>query len=171
MSEYMLSKDYFVQVIRDLIVLAEDRKEYFTDLDSAIGDGDHGINLSIGFREVNKNIEDWKGLSVRDFYNKVGTALLDKVGGSSGPLYGSFFMKFGLPIKTKGPDEGATFEEFIAMMEKGVEISKSVVIPQLERKLCLTHLFQQLRHSAKNTKAEHQPKKLWRKLLKLVRQV
>ena len=70
MSEYMLSKDYFVQVIRDLIVLAEDRKEYFTDLDSAIGDGDHGINLSIGFREVNKNIEDWKGLSVRDFYNK-----------------------------------------------------------------------------------------------------
>ena len=38
MSEYMLSKDYFVQVIRDLIVLAEDRKEYFTDLDSAIGD-------------------------------------------------------------------------------------------------------------------------------------
>ena len=65
MSEYMLSKDYFVQVIRDLIVLAEDRKEYFTDLDSAIGDGDHGINLSIGFREVNKNIEDWKGLSVR----------------------------------------------------------------------------------------------------------
>lgn len=101
MSEYMLSKDYFVQVIRDLIVLAEDRKEYFTDLDSAIGDGDHGINLSIGFREVNKNIEDWKGLSVRDFYNKVGTALLDKVGGSSGPLYGSFFMKFGLPIKTK----------------------------------------------------------------------
>ena len=107
MSEYMLSKDYFVQVIRDLIVLAEDRKEYFTDLDSAIGDGDHGINLSIGFREVNKNIEDWKGL-----------------GGSSGPLYGSFFMKFGLPIKTKGPDEGATFEEFIAMMEKGVEIIK-----------------------------------------------
>ena len=46
MSEYMLSKDYFVQVIRDLIVLAEDRKEYFTDLDSAIGDGDHGINLA-----------------------------------------------------------------------------------------------------------------------------
>ena len=110
--------------LKELIVLAEDRKEYFTDLDSAIGDGDHGINLSIGFREVNKNIEDWKGLSVRDFYNKVGTALLDKVGGSSGPLYGSFFMKFGLPIKTKGPDEGATFEEFIAMMEKGVEIIK-----------------------------------------------
>ena len=124
MSEYMLSKEYFVQVIRDLIVLAEERKEYFTELDSAIGDGDHGMNLSIGFREVNKNIEDWKDLSVKDLYKNVGTALLDKVGGSSGPLYGSFFMKFGLPIKKKGPEEGATFAEFIEMMETGVAIIK-----------------------------------------------
>ena len=90
-------------------VVAEDRKDYFTELDSAIGDGDHGMNLSIGFREVNKNIEEWKELSVKDLYKNVGTALLDKVGGSSGPLYGSFFMKFGLPIKKKGPDEGATY--------------------------------------------------------------
>lgn len=124
MSEYMLSKEYFVQVIRDLIVLAEERKEYFTELDSAIGDGDHGMNLSIGFREVNKNIEDWKDLSVKDLYKNVGTALLDKVGGSSGPLYGSFFMKFGLPIKKKGSEEGATFAEFIEMMETGVAIIK-----------------------------------------------
>lgn len=120
----LLSKEYFVQVIRDLIVLAEERKEYFTDLDSAIGDGDHGMNLSIGFREVNANIEAWKELSVKDFYKNVGKALLDKVGGSSGPLYGSFFMKFGLPVKTKGADEGITFAEFIECMESGVEVIK-----------------------------------------------
>ena len=66
MSEYILSKEYFVQVIRDLIVLAENRKDYFTELDSAIGDGDHGMNLSIGFREVDKHIEEWKELSVKD---------------------------------------------------------------------------------------------------------
>lgn len=124
MSEYIFSKEYFVKVIRDLMVLAEERKEYFTDLDSAIGDGDHGINLSIGFREVGKNIEEWKELSVKDLYKNVGTALLDKVGGSSGPLYGSFFMKFGLPIKKKGPEEGATFGEFVEMMETGVAIIK-----------------------------------------------
>ncbi len=124
MGEYILDKEYFVKVIRDLIVLAEERKDYFTELDSAIGDGDHGMNLTIGFREVQKNIEEWKELNVKDFYKNVGTALLDKVGGSSGPLYGSFFMKFGLPIKQKGPDEGATFAEFIDMMDKGVEIIK-----------------------------------------------
>ncbi len=116
------SKDYFVSVIKDLIQLAEDRKDYYTDLDSAIGDGDHGMNLSIGFREVNRHLDEWQTENVNGFYKKAGTALLDKVGGSSGPLYGSFFMKFGLPIKNKTADEGATLPEFADMMEKGVAI-------------------------------------------------
>ncbi|MEG0495439.1 MAG: dihydroxyacetone kinase subunit DhaL [Eubacterium sp.] len=122
MSDYILDKTYFTNVIKDLIQLAEDRKDYFTELDSAIGDGDHGMNLSIGFREVNKHLDEWQNENINNFYKKVGTALLDKVGGSSGPLYGSFFMKFGLPIKTKGEDEGATFEEFIEMMDTGIKI-------------------------------------------------
>jgi dihydroxyacetone kinase-like protein len=122
MSDYELSKEYFVKVIEDLIALVEERNAYYTELDSAIGDGDHGINLEIGFREVNKHLDEWRVLNVRDLYNNVGKALLDKVGGSSGPLYGSFFMKFGLPLKSKGPDEGATFSEFVEMMDKGVAI-------------------------------------------------
>ncbi|MEG1695294.1 MAG: dihydroxyacetone kinase subunit DhaL [Eubacterium sp.] len=122
MSDYILDKTYFTNVIKDLIQLAEDRKDYFTELDSAIGDGDHGMNLSIGFREVNKHLDEWQNENINNFYKKVGTALLDKVGGSSGPLYGSFFMKFGLPIKAKGEDEGATFEEFIEMMDTGIKI-------------------------------------------------
>ncbi|MEG2449272.1 MAG: dihydroxyacetone kinase subunit DhaL [Eubacterium sp.] len=122
MSDYILDKTYFTNVIKDLIQLAEDRKDYFTELDSAIGDGDHGMNLSIGFREVNKHLDEWQNENINNFYKKVGTALLDKVGGSSGPLYGSFFMKFGLPIKTKSEDEGATFEEFIEMMDTGIKI-------------------------------------------------
>ncbi|MEG0310393.1 MAG: dihydroxyacetone kinase subunit DhaL [Eubacterium sp.] len=122
MSDYILDKTYFTNVIKDLIQLAEDRKDYFTELDSAIGDGDHGMNLSIGFREVNKHLDEWQNENINNFYKKVGTALLDKVGGSSGPLYGSFFMKFGLPIKAKSEDEGATFEEFIEMMDTGIKI-------------------------------------------------
>lgn len=119
MSEYSLNKDYFIGVVEDLVVLAEEKKDYFTELDSAIGDGDHGMNLSIGFREVNKNLESWKSEDINTLYKNVGTALLDKVGGSSGPLYGSFFMKFGLPVKGK---EEVTFDEFLEMMETGVAI-------------------------------------------------
>lgn len=116
------SKEYFVQVIKDLIPWAEERKDYFTELDSAIGDGDHGVNLSIGFREVSQHVDEWQNENVATLYKNVGKALLDKVGGSAGPLYGSFFMKFGLPIKKKGPDEGATFDEFVQMMDKGISI-------------------------------------------------
>ena len=117
-----LSKEYFVKVIEDLIPWIEDRKEYFTDLDSAIGDGDHGINLSIGFREVASHLDEWKADNIAGLYKNVGKALLDKVGGSAGPLYGSFFMKFGVPVKKKGPDEGVTADEFVAMMDKAIAI-------------------------------------------------
>lgn len=117
-----LSKAYFIQVIEDLIPWIEDRKEYFTDLDSAIGDGDHGINLSIGFREVASHLDEWKADNVAGLYKNVGKALLDKVGGSAGPLYGSFFMKFGVPVKKKGPDEGVTGDEFVEMMDKAISV-------------------------------------------------
>jgi len=119
MSDYILSKDYFLGVIDDLIVLAEEKKVYFSELDSAIGDGDHGMNLSIGFREVNKNLNGWKGEDINSIFKNVGTALLDKVGGASGPLYGGFFSKFGVPAKGK---EAVDFDEFIEMMEAGVAI-------------------------------------------------
>ena len=122
MSEYILDKQYFVNVVKDLIELAEKNKDYYTELDSAIGDGDHGMNLSIGFREVEKNLDEWQKENVFNFYKKVGTALLDKVGGSSGPLYGSFFMKFGLPVKKAEAEDGVSFEDFIECMENGVKI-------------------------------------------------
>ncbi|MEG2898353.1 MAG: dihydroxyacetone kinase, partial [Eubacterium sp.] len=68
MSDYILDKTYFTNVIKDLIQLAEDRKDYFTELDSAIGDGDHGMNLSIGFREVNKHLDEWQNENINNFY-------------------------------------------------------------------------------------------------------
>jgi dihydroxyacetone kinase-like protein len=119
MSDYILDKEYFISVIEDLIEMAEEKKDYFIQLDSAIGDGDHGMNLSIGFREVNKNLEEWKKEDINTIFKNAGTALLDKVGGAAGPLYGGFFMKFGVPVKGK---EEVTFEEFILMMESGVAI-------------------------------------------------
>jgi dihydroxyacetone kinase-like protein len=119
MSDYILTKDYFIAVIEDLVVLVEEKKDYFIELDSAIGDGDHGMNLSIGFREVSKNLEAWKAEDINTIFKNAGTALLDKVGGAAGPLYGGFFMKFGLPVKGK---EEVDFDEFILMMESGVAI-------------------------------------------------
>ena len=52
MSDYILDKDYFVRVIKDLIPWAEERKDYFTELDSAIGDGDHGIGMKTAWHKL-----------------------------------------------------------------------------------------------------------------------
>ena len=67
-------------------------KEFLTDLDSAIGDADHGINIARGFTEVLQQLpQEEEDISV--ILKKTGMVLLSKVGGASGPLYGTAYMK------------------------------------------------------------------------------
>lgn len=117
-NDFILNKDFFIDVIKDLSEMIEEKNKYFTSLDSEIGDGDHGINLTIGFRDVMKQLESWQELDLTKLFKKVGMSLLGKVGGSSGPLYGSFFMKFGVPAENR--DE-VNFNEFYQMFKAGIE--------------------------------------------------
>lgn len=113
-----LNKDYFFEVIEKIAELVEEKRDYLTELDAAIGDADHGFNLSIGFREVSKKMPEWKDKDIKGFFKSVGMTLLSKVGGASGPLYGSFFMKFGEPADGKNE---VTFEELFQMFKMAVE--------------------------------------------------
>ena len=91
-----------VNDVKTLILQAADEiianKDYLTDLDRSIGDADHGVNMAKGFTFTKEALEsdfhDYKTL-----FNKVATTLLSKLGGASGPLYGSFFMKFAASVK------------------------------------------------------------------------
>lgn len=91
-----------VNDVKTLILQAADEiianKDYLTDLDRSIGDADHGVNMAKGFgftkEALEADFDDYKTL-----FNKVATTLLSKVGGASGPLYGSFFMKFAASVK------------------------------------------------------------------------
>ena len=91
-----------VNDVKTLILQAADEiisnKDYLTDLDRSIGDADHGVNMAKGFgftkEALEADFDDYKTL-----FNKVATTLLSKVGGASGPLYGSFFMKFAASLK------------------------------------------------------------------------
>lgn len=92
-------RDYFVRVFRAMAVAAEEHRDEWTKLDGAIGDGDHGINMSIGFREVVKQLDALPDdADIAGTFKLVGMTLLRKVGGASGPLYGSFFMKAGAEV-------------------------------------------------------------------------
>lgn len=81
-------------------VLGEN-KEYLTELDAAIGDADHGINMDRGFQTVLKKLPDVAGKDVGTILKTAGMALVSSVGGAGGPLYGTAFMQAGAAVVGK----------------------------------------------------------------------
>lgn len=72
-----------------------DQADYLTQLDSAIGDADHGVNMSRGFTAVTEALATLEPVTVGELLVKVGTTLVSRVGGASGPLYGTAFRAIG----------------------------------------------------------------------------
>ena len=85
-------KRRLVAVIADRVI---GRVDELTALDSAIGDGDHGHNLKRGFEAVLQELDDLSSMNLPDLARAVGTKLVMKVGGASGPLYGTLFLALG----------------------------------------------------------------------------
>lgn len=75
------------------------QKDYLTDLDRQIADGDHGINMARGFSAARALLPSLAGEAPAAVLKKVGSTLVSKVGGSSGPLYGTLFRKVGVALK------------------------------------------------------------------------
>ena len=71
----------------------EAEKEYLSELDGAIGDGDHGVNMAKCFREVKKKLAESTFADMNTLFNSVGMVVLNSVGGAMGALYGTFFLK------------------------------------------------------------------------------
>lgn len=91
--------------------ILEEKKGYLTELDSAIGDADHGVNMNRGSKRV---LEKIAGKSYDDFgglYRDVAMTVMSAVGGSAGPLYGTFFMKMGQRLSGKREVPVAEFAE------------------------------------------------------------
>lgn len=70
----------------------KEQKAYLSELDTAIGDGDHGTNMARGANAIEEKLNGKEFSSVQDIFKTVSMALLSTVGGASGPLYGSAFM-------------------------------------------------------------------------------
>lgn len=78
--------------MREYSQVLEENKEYLTELDSPIGDADHGTNMARGMHAAAEPANlDQPDLAT--LFKKVGLALVSKVGGTAGPLYGTFFMR------------------------------------------------------------------------------
>ena len=81
--------------IRDFAAAVSERKDELTQLDQAIGDGDHGINMDRGMTAVVAALDASEPDDVPALAKAVAMTLISKVGGASGPLYGTLFLQFG----------------------------------------------------------------------------
>ncbi len=79
----------------------QENKEYLTDLDSAIGDADHGINMDRGFQTILKKLPSVEDKDAGTILKTAGMALVSSVGGAGGPLYGTAFMQAGMTLAGK----------------------------------------------------------------------
>lgn len=82
-----------------------DRADELTALDQAIGDGDHGINMKRGCGEVLSQLDAIAARPTGEALKALGMALVMKIGGASGPLYGSLFMGMGKALGDRGATE------------------------------------------------------------------
>jgi dihydroxyacetone kinase-like protein len=90
--------DSFVNWLRDSAGVLHENAAYLTELDAAIGDADHGINMDRGFTAIGELLDGTEFGSADEVLKKAGMTLVSKVGGASGPLYGTFFLRFGTAL-------------------------------------------------------------------------
>ncbi|MGY1730561.1 dihydroxyacetone kinase subunit DhaL [Geodermatophilus sp. SYSU D01045] len=105
-------------VVRTIAQTALDNEAYFGDLDAVVGDGDFGYSLARGFEKL---LEGWDGLDRSDpgtFLKKVGMVISSRIGGTSGPLWGTAFMRAGMAA---GSDAELTGEQVVAMLRAAAE--------------------------------------------------
>jgi phosphoenolpyruvate---glycerone phosphotransferase subunit DhaL len=121
--------------VRSAAAVIEEHAAELTKLDSAIGDGDHGTNMNRGFKAAVQRLDALEG--DQDFgamFKAVGMALIGKVGGASGPLYGSLFLGMG---KELGDEVEVEDERLAAALRAGYDSVVARGKAQLEDKTML----------------------------------
>lgn len=114
----MLTKTQIIAWLKNTADVLHQNKGYLTDLDSAIGDADHGINMDRGFQSILQKMPEWQETDIGGILKSVGMALMSSVGGASGPLYGTFYMRAGIAVANQ---EVLSDEMLFKMLSAGVE--------------------------------------------------
>ena len=96
-----VTKNEVLEWIHNYAQVIAENKAYLTELDSAIGDADHGANMDRGFRAVLEKLPGVEDQDIEKIFMAVAMALLSKVGGAGGPLYSTLFMQMGKSLNAK----------------------------------------------------------------------
>ena len=109
-------------IVEGMAKKIEAEKEYLTELDNEFGDGDHGINLARGLEAVDKKLPSLAGGDIGALLKGVGMQLVSTVGGASGPLYGTAFMKAGMACKGLTEIDGPAFVKAMEAAVDGIKM-------------------------------------------------
>jgi dihydroxyacetone kinase-like protein len=118
--ENALRKEHVVRWLRAAAAALREQKDLLTRLDKAIGDGDHGINMDRGFQKVVEKLNGVERADVAAILKASAMALISSVGGASGPLYGTFFLRASTAAAGKEKLSAAELQKLLAAGVEGV---------------------------------------------------
>lgn len=133
-----MNESQFIEWMKAYAGVIAKEKAYLTELDSAIGDGDHGANMDRGFQAVLKKLETPPGGGIGGILKTVATTLISTVGGASGPLYGTFYLKMAIALGAKSE---CSAEELLKALDMGIQGIKNLGKAELGDKTMLDALF------------------------------
>ncbi len=109
-----ISRDDILAWLQDVARIIAENRDYLVQLDSPIGDADHGANMDRGFRAIMGKMGEISDKDIGTIFKTAAMTLIATVGGASGPLYGTFFLQAG--TKTAGKME-ISIEEWAVVLE------------------------------------------------------
>lgn len=112
-----LTKELLAEWISRFYEKIQNNKGYLSDLDAAIGDGDHGNNMARGMQAVTESLEKNETADATQSLKLIAMALISKVGGASGPLYGTAFLEMA-KASNDTKDLGELLQEALSGIEK-----------------------------------------------------
>lgn len=108
-------------VMQAIAQVMHENKDFLTELDSTIGDSDHGINLDRGFQAVTEKLKTVESSNVDDVLKTIGMTLISTVGGASGPLYGTAFLRAAAVVKGQTAIHPQNFVDMLKAAIEGIE--------------------------------------------------
>ncbi|MBN2556457.1 MAG: dihydroxyacetone kinase subunit L [Anaerolineales bacterium] len=133
-----ISKQQVIEWLYRAAQTLEENREYLVELDAEIGDADHGSNMDRGFKKVVSVLPAMADEDVGQILKGVGMALISSVGGASGPLYGTLFLRAG---NTAIEKEALELSDLEMLLRAGVEGVMTLGKAQLEDKTMIDTLL------------------------------
>lgn len=109
-------------VADEIIRIIQENKEYLSDIDGVIGDGDHGINMNKGMHYAQISLQKRGTYTMSTGLEEIQIALMNKIGGSMGPLYGMIFHGFVSASKKEEIIDGKVVEDMFDMAYKSISV-------------------------------------------------